>query len=45
MTTKREHLKKKPFTLNSGMLEALLAVQAVSRAPGPSSTILSMVNT
>lgn len=43
MTTKREPLRRKPSTLNFGMLEDLSAVPAVSKARERSSTILLMV--
>lgn len=43
MTIKREPQRRKPSTLNFGMLEDLLAVPAASKAQERSSTILSMV--
>lgn len=42
-TIRREPQRKKPTTLNSGMLEDQLAVPAVSKAPELSSTIQLMV--
>lgn len=43
MTIRREHQRRKLTTLNSGMLEDLLAVPAVSKAPEQSITIQLMV--